>query len=134
MLNQRMMATAVIKKNGKFLLLKRGGRTKLYHGRWQFPEGGIKKGETPEQALARELREETGLRVERARRLGVRTSAIKYFGQKVWHFKRTFYAVKTTGKIKLSSKHSEHGWFSKKEVKRLRLLEGLKYGSFRNLL
>ncbi len=28
---------------------------------WQFPQGGIKKDETPEQALFRELREEVGL-------------------------------------------------------------------------
>jgi putative (di)nucleoside polyphosphate hydrolase len=29
---------------------------------WQFPQGGIKKGETPEQAMLRELEEETGLK------------------------------------------------------------------------
>ena len=27
---------------------------------WQFPQGGIKHGESPEQAAVRELREETG--------------------------------------------------------------------------
>ena len=28
---------------------------------WQFPQGGIQSGEQPEEALFRELREETGL-------------------------------------------------------------------------
>ena len=28
---------------------------------WQFPQGGMKHGESPEQAMYRELREETGL-------------------------------------------------------------------------
>lgn len=28
---------------------------------WQFPQGGIKRGESPEQALYRELKEEVGL-------------------------------------------------------------------------
>ena len=31
---------------------------------WQFPQGGIKRGETPEQAMFRELHEEVGLRPE----------------------------------------------------------------------
>ena len=31
---------------------------------WQFPQGGIKRGETPEQAMYRELHEEVGLHPE----------------------------------------------------------------------
>ena len=31
---------------------------------WQFPQGGIKYGETPEQAMLRELEEEVGLKPE----------------------------------------------------------------------
>jgi len=31
---------------------------------WQFPQGGIKRGEDPERAMFRELQEETGLRPE----------------------------------------------------------------------
>lgn len=33
---------------------------------WELPGGGIKKGESPRQAVQRELQEETGLRVEAA--------------------------------------------------------------------
>ena len=34
---------------------------------WQFPQGGIKYGESPEQAMFRELHEEVGLRPEHVR-------------------------------------------------------------------
>ncbi|HEY8878498.1 MAG TPA: RNA pyrophosphohydrolase, partial [Roseateles sp.] len=34
---------------------------------WQFPQGGIKHGETPEQAMFRELHEEVGLTPEHVR-------------------------------------------------------------------
>ncbi len=37
---------------------------------WQFPQGGIKYGETPEQAMVRELMEEVGLKEEQVRILG----------------------------------------------------------------
>ena len=37
---------------------------------WQFPQGGIKPGESPEQAMYRELNEETGLAPEHVRILG----------------------------------------------------------------
>ncbi|MFN3397182.1 MAG: RNA pyrophosphohydrolase [Sulfurimicrobium sp.] len=37
---------------------------------WQFPQGGIKSGESPEQAMFRELHEEVGLKPEHVRILG----------------------------------------------------------------
>jgi putative (di)nucleoside polyphosphate hydrolase len=45
---------------GQILVCERLGTP----GAWQFPQGGIDAGETPEQALARELREEIGVRRE----------------------------------------------------------------------
>ena len=42
--------------NGKLLWAKRIGQDA-----WQFPQGGIKRAETLEQALFRELNEEVGL-------------------------------------------------------------------------
>lgn len=48
-------------------------RNQVFWGRrirthsWQFPQGGIKHGETPEQAMYRELHEEVGLRPEHVR-------------------------------------------------------------------
>jgi putative (di)nucleoside polyphosphate hydrolase len=45
---------------------------------WQFPQGGIKSGESPEEAMFRELEEETGLRREHVEILGRTKSWLHY--------------------------------------------------------
>jgi len=45
---------------------------------WQFPQGGIKHGETPEQAMYRELHEEVGLTPENVRILGRTRNWLRY--------------------------------------------------------
>ncbi len=45
---------------------------------WQFPQGGIKYGESPVQAMYRELREEVGLLPEHVRILGRTRNWLRY--------------------------------------------------------
>jgi len=45
---------------------------------WQFPQGGIKRDELPEQALYRELEEEVGLRAEDVEILGRTDGWLRY--------------------------------------------------------
>lgn len=45
---------------------------------WQFPQGGIKAGETPEQAMFRELHEEVGLQAEDVRILSCTREWLSY--------------------------------------------------------
>jgi putative (di)nucleoside polyphosphate hydrolase len=51
---------------------------------WQFPQGGIKKGESPEQAMLRELEEETGLKPEHVRIIGRTRDWLRYEVPKQW--------------------------------------------------
>ncbi len=45
---------------------------------WQFPQGGIQKEETPEQAMFRELQEETGLLAKDVEVMGATREWLKY--------------------------------------------------------
>ncbi len=51
---------------------------------WQFPQGGIKYGESPEQAMYRELEEETGLRPEHVKILGRTKDWLHYHVPNHW--------------------------------------------------
>ena len=64
----------VMNKLGQVLWAKRLGK----QGAWQFPQGGIDEGETPEGALYRELHEEVGLLSEAVKILGQTKGWLKY--------------------------------------------------------
>jgi 8-oxo-dGTP diphosphatase len=58
-------AAVITRPDGAFLLGQRAPDT-FYPGYWEFPGGKVEIGETPRQALIRELREELGIMVEEA--------------------------------------------------------------------
>ena len=75
--------TVIDRRAARVLLVDAAGRTLLLHGgdparpglRWWFtPGGGLRDGETPAEGAARELLEETGLRVRPAD-----------LGEPIWH-------------------------------------------------
>ncbi|KAF7598308.1 MAG: RNA pyrophosphohydrolase [Candidatus Dactylopiibacterium carminicum] len=51
---------------------------------WQFPQGGIKQGESPEQAMHRELYEEVGLRPKHVHVLARTRDWLRYDVPKNW--------------------------------------------------
>lgn len=53
-------ACALVDADGRVLVARRP-EGKPHAGRWEFPGGKIEAGESPEQALIRELREELGV-------------------------------------------------------------------------
>jgi len=64
---QKIRVTGIIKNKDKFLLLHQSGPLHV----WEFPSGGIEFDETPEQAIERELKEETGMKAVNKRLFAV---------------------------------------------------------------
>lgn len=64
------VAAAVVRRDGALLMTQRppGGPIGLL---WEFPGGKIEAGETPEQALSREIREELGVEARTGETLAV---------------------------------------------------------------
>ena len=58
----KRVTAAILKNGGRILIAKRKETDKLA-GKWEFPGGKVKAGETPQECLAREMEEEFGIEV-----------------------------------------------------------------------
>ena len=83
----------IFNEKGEVLLQRRGDTSK-----WGFPGGAIELGETPEMAVIREAKEETGLDVEVGKLSGVYTDCdMKYASGDEAHSIVIGYELKTIG-------------------------------------
>lgn len=120
---------AVIVINGSLLLLKRKNNPAA--GLWWFAGGRIIKGESFEETLRREVKEETGLEVESFRFIKAYS---RVFSER--HDITIAYLCKCLqNKIELNSEHSEYKLF-KKLSKNLHpyLVETIKDSQWKKLL
>jgi len=105
--------------DGKFLLVKRSDNARGEHSYWEFPGGRLEFGETPEEALARELKEETSLSAKIIRPL------------QTWSFFRgddtqivgiTFLCKADSAIVQLSSEHDAYSWITFDELNQYRMV------------
>lgn len=99
-MNKKVLAFIYNKKKDKFLAIKTNGRQSKKHGksRWFTVTGSIEKGETPEQAVKREIKEETNLGVMEILDLKL---GCRYVWQKQIYEERYFIAFINSNNIKL---------------------------------
>ena len=62
-MSRQRVTAAILEEDGRVFVARRGPGRHLA-GKWEFPGGKVEPGETPEQALRRELEEELGIECE----------------------------------------------------------------------
>ena len=112
---------AVIIKDGKIALIKRGNEPA--RGKWTIPGGLVELGESPEQAVVREAREETGLDVENPGLVDVVSNVdLDQKGKVKYHYVIIDYLVHVTaGDAEASSDAVELRWIQFDEVEKFDL-------------
>ncbi len=103
-------AAVIIRKDGKVLALRRSKDASSFQGFWNFPGGGIEKGETPEEAAAREVKEESGL--------DVNPDKLKSLGDYEFPYLHIYYfeAKSFSGEVEINHESTEFKWIKPKEM------------------
>ena len=99
------------------LLIKRSKNSKISPGKWDLPGGKIDTGENLEEAMLREVLEETGLLVSIQGLAGATDFELPKI--KVIHL--ILEGRLESGKIHLSSEHDNYIWVDLKEIPRMDL-------------
>jgi 8-oxo-dGTP diphosphatase len=102
---------------GRFLLLRRSADSKTNPRRWEPPGGKIEQGERLDEALRREVFEETGLQIAVCRLLG----AVDFELPAIKVACLIMEGYLTSGDIRLSSEHDAYRWLRLQEVREVDL-------------
>jgi 8-oxo-dGTP diphosphatase len=104
--NRGVSVDGVILRGKKILLIKRANDP--FKGYWALPGGYVDWDETTEEAVAREVMEETGLKVISAKLTGIYSSPSRHPQQVI----NIAYFVETVGEPKAADDALELQWFS----------------------
>jgi ADP-ribose pyrophosphatase YjhB (NUDIX family) len=117
--------SAAIFRDGRVLIVRRGRPPA--HGLYTLPGGGVELGETLEQAVVREVREETGLAIAPLALVGFREAIARDAAGKIErHFVILPFAARwVAGEIALNDELAEAQWRTLDELAGLKTTEGL---------
>ena len=106
------MKVVVRDEQGRCLLLKRSQESKNNKGKWDLPGGKVDPGEDFDEALLREVSEETGLT---ASLQGVAGSAESDLPERKVAY-LIMEAVVASGEVTLSSEHDDFAWVEREKM------------------
>jgi 8-oxo-dGTP diphosphatase len=120
-----LAVSAAIFRAGRVLIVRRG--TPPLQGIYTLPGGGVELGETLEEAVVREVREETGLAIEPLALAGYREVIVRDAAGKIErHFVILPFAARyLAGEIALNAELAEAKWLLPEELSGLKTTEGL---------
>jgi mutator protein MutT len=113
------VVVGVIVQKGKVFLQRRSLGDKNFPGYWECPGGGVEDGETDEEALGRELKEELGVRVTYQTADPIWRGRISGYGGR--HFDFRFYGVDIVGEPKALDRQPEISWLRQRQVRGMAL-------------
>ncbi len=103
------VVAAIIVENDKIFVTQRGYGE--FKGGWEFPGGKIEEGETPQQALVREIREELDTEIE----VGELVDKVEYDYPKFHLSMDCFLCRIKSGKLVLKE-HEDAKWLKRDEL------------------
>jgi ADP-ribose pyrophosphatase YjhB (NUDIX family) len=120
-----LAVSAAIFRDGRVLIVRRARPPA--HGLYTLPGGGVEIGETLEQALIREVREETALDIAPVGLVGFREAIARDGAGRIErHFVILPFAARWIGgEILLNEELAEARWLAPAEVSGLKTTEGL---------
>ncbi len=108
----------------QFLLLHRQDDVKKQPDTWGLPAGKIEKGETPMQAMLREIREETGLMIPLVRMKQHHTLYVRGEYDFTYYIFHTV-LIKEPEIILSPREHKAFAWVTQKEALKMKLIKDL---------
>ena len=117
---QKNSVAVIVNNDNKILLLKRGAKAPWMPNKWALVGGGLDKGETPQQAVEREIEEETGLELKKF----TKSFSIERHADSIEHIFACRYDGDPTD-ITLDDENSNYGWYDVSEMEYLEIVPHL---------
>lgn len=122
-IQQGAASAIILNKNKEILFTERSLDDDFLPGYWELPGGAIDYGETPQQGLLREVKEECGLEIEIIKPI----AANSYFIKDIQRIEITFLCKAVNpAEVKLSHEHSDYRWLKITEINTIKVTDYIK--------
>ena len=123
---QKICVTAFIVKENKLLIVRRSKNEFFLPEYYEMPGGKVEFGESLEDALLREVKEETGLEIKVVKPYATFSYLSDDGGRHTVDVQFIVEAVNEPDNVKISSAHDEFKWIKKEEIDNYKISDQMK--------